>query len=186
MKTSRLNKDTVIECAMDLVCESGITGLRLNKIADRLAVKSPSLYTHTGNITDLRQAVIQRAMEDFREQLVDSLMGRAELCAFIELGKTWATYAKEQHVFYTVFYEKEYSVSYEKSISIFLRSAFERIFLDCDLNEKEILQVERVLTNYFRGQADHFTEGTIDEEELISDLEIIYSGILQKFAKITQ
>ena len=85
MKTSRLNKEIVIACAMDLVYESGINGLRLNKIADRLDVKSPSLYTHTGSVTELRQAVVRRAMEDFREQLVDSLLGRANLCAFIEL-----------------------------------------------------------------------------------------------------
>lgn len=186
MKTSRLNKEIVIECAMDLVCESGINGLRLNKIADRLDVKSPSLYTHTGSVTELRQTVIRRAMEGFREQLVDSLLGRADLCAFVELGKTWAAYAKNQHAFYTVFYEKEYIDSYEKNISIFLRSAFERIFLKCSLTEQELIQVERVMTNYFRGHADGFTDKNFNEVELISDLEIIYNGILQNFSKVSQ
>lgn len=130
MKTSRLNREIVIDCAMGLVCESGIDGLRLNKIADRLEVKSPSLYTHTGSVTELRQAVVERAMEDFRELLVDSLMGRSNLCAFVELGKTWACYAKDQNAFYTVFYEKGYIDSYKKSISAFLRAAFNRIFLN--------------------------------------------------------
>lgn len=186
MKTSRLNKEIVIACAMDLVYESGINGLRLNKIADRLDVKSPSLYTHTGSVTELRQAVVRRAMEDFREQLVDSLLGRANLCAFIELGKTWADFAKNKNAFYTVFYEKEYIDSYEKSIAVFLRAAFERIFSECELTDKEILQVDRVMTNYFRGHADGFTENNFNETDLISDLEIIYNGILQNFTKVPQ
>ncbi|MDT2703253.1 TetR/AcrR family transcriptional regulator [Enterococcus dongliensis] len=108
MKTSRLNKEIVIECAMELVDESGINGLRLNKIAERLEVKSPSLYTHTGSITELRHTVVGRAMEEFRAQLVDALLGRANLCAFVELGKSWVTYAKKKNDFYIVFYQKEY------------------------------------------------------------------------------
>lgn len=186
MKTSRLNIEIVIECAMALVSESGISGLRLNKIADRLEVKSPSLYTHTGSVTELRQAVVRKAMEEFREQLVDAILGRANLCAFLELGKTWTAYAKNKNAFYTVFYEKEYIRSYEKNISVFLRAAFDRIFIDCELTDKEIIQVERVMTNYFRGHADRFTEQNFDETDLISDLEIIYNGIRQNFRKVPQ
>ncbi|MGM0165799.1 hypothetical protein IGI39_000749 [Enterococcus sp. AZ135] len=186
MKTSRLNKEIVIECAMDLVCESGVNGLRLNKIADRLDVKSPSLYTHTGSVIELRQAVVRRAMEEFRERLVDSVLGRANLCAFIELGKTWAAYAKNRNEFYTVFYEKEYIDSYERNITVFLRAVFGRIFSACELTEKEIIQVDRVMTNYFRGHAECFTEKNFSEADLISDLEIIYNGILQNFSKVSQ
>jgi len=186
MKTSRLNKNIVIECAMELVNESGLHGLRLNKIADRLDVKSPSLYTHTGSVTELRQAVVRRAMEDFREQLVDSLLGRANLDAFIELGKTWAAFAKNKHVFYTVFYEKEYIASYEKNIAAFLRAAFDRIFSVYELTDMELTQVERVMTNYFRGHAESFAENTFNEMDLISDLEIIYNGIRQNFTKVSQ
>ena len=127
MKNSRLTREIVIDCAMSLVHESGLHGLRLNKIAEHLEVKSPSLYTHTGSITELRQAVVKRAMEEFREELVDSLLGRANLYAFIELGKTWAAYAKKNNAFYIVFYEKDYIDFYEENISFFLRAAFERI-----------------------------------------------------------
>lgn len=186
MKTSRLNKEIVIECAMDLVCEAGFNGLRLNKIAERLDVKSPSLYTHTGSVTELRYEVVERAMEEFREELVDSLLGRSNLCAFVELGKTWAYYAKNQNAFYTVFYESDYIEAYERTISAFLKAAFQRIFTECDLTDKEIIQVERVMTNYFRGHAECFTSTTFDENDLVSDLEIIYNGILQNFAKIPQ
>ena len=186
MKTSRLNKEIVIKCAMELVYESGLNGLRLNKIADRLDVKSPSLYTHTGSVTDLRHAVVRRAMEDFREQLIDSLLGRANLCAFIELGKTWAVFAKNKNAFYTVFYQKEYIDSYEKYIAVFLRAAFDRIFSECELTSKEINQIERVMTNYFRGHAECFTGNSFNEADLISDLEIIYNGILQNFTKVSQ
>lgn len=106
MKNSRLSREIVIDCAMSLVHESGLHGLRLNKIAERLEVKSPSLYTHTGSITELRQAVVKRAMEEFREELVDSLLGRANLYAFIELGKTWAAYAKKTMLFILFFMKK--------------------------------------------------------------------------------
>ncbi|WP_256278125.1 TetR/AcrR family transcriptional regulator [Enterococcus sp. HMSC064A12] len=106
MKNSRLTREIVIDCAMSLVHESGLHGLRLNKIAEHLEVKSPSLYTHTGSITELRQAVVKRAMEEFREELVDSLLGRANLYAFIELGKTWAAYAKKTMLFILFFMKK--------------------------------------------------------------------------------
>lgn len=186
LKTSRLNREIVIDCAMGLVCESDIDGLRMNKIANRLEVKSTSLYTHTGSVTELRQAVVERAMEDFRELLVDSLMGRSNLCAFVELEKTWACYAKDQNSFYTVFYEKGYIDSYKKSISAFLRAAFNRIFFECELSDQEVIQVERVMTNYFRGHAEGFADNSISEKDLVSDLEIIYNGVLKNFMKVSQ
>lgn len=42
------------------------------------------------------------------------------------------------------------------------------------------------MTNYFRGHADGFTENNFNETDLISDLEIIYNGILQNFTKVPQ
>ncbi|MGX7124964.1 TetR/AcrR family transcriptional regulator [Enterococcus viikkiensis] len=186
MRTTRLNREIVIQCAMELVYESGINGLRLNKIADRLDVKSPSLYTHTGSVTELRQAVIHQAMQQFREALMDSLMGRATLGAFLELGKTWMNYANEQSVFYTSFYNNEYSDFYAKNISHFLQSAFKRIFVDWPLNEEEVKQIERIMTNYFCGQIDRLNGQPYVEAELISDLEIFYQGIVQKLEKVSQ
>lgn len=93
---------------------------------------------------------------------------------------------KKNNAFYIVFYEKDYIDFYEENISFFLRAAFERIFLECDLTDQEVLQVERVLTNYFRGHSDSFADSSFDESDLISDLEIIYSGILQNFMKVSQ
>ncbi len=186
MKTYRLNKETVIECAMDLVAESGIEGLRLNKIADRLQVKSPSLYTHTGSVTELRSTVVCQAMNQFREQLVDSLMGRSQLHAFIELGKTWANYAKSHRAFYTVFYQSDYQLLYQETISEFLTSAFKRIFFDFELDEKGIKQVERVVTNYFRGHTENFDDSCLAEIDLISDLEIIYTGLTKNLKGVSQ
>lgn len=186
MRTSRLNREIVIECAMELVHESGINGLRLNKIAERLDVKSPSLYTHTGSITELRQAVVQQAMEQFREKLVDSLLGRADLYAFLELGKTWATYAKDYTAFYSAFYRAEYVELYDKNISVFLYAAFERVFSNYELSEKEVGQIERILTSYFRGYSDILIESNFDETELISDLAIIHSGVIHNKKPISQ
>lgn len=186
MRTSRLNKEIVIECAMELVHESGINGLRLNKIAERLDVKSPSLYTHTGSITELRQAVVQQAMMQFRENLVDSLLGRADLYAFLELGKTWAAYAKDHTAFYTAFYQVEYLELYTKNISNFLRAAIGRIFSQYELSENEVAQIERVLTNYFRGYSDFLIRADFDEVDLISDLAIIHSGIIHTRKQVPQ
>lgn len=186
MRTTRLNREIVIQCAMELVCESGINGLRLNKIADRLDVKSPSLYTHTGSVTELRQAVIHQAMQQFREELMDSLMGRAKMGAFLELGKTWMNYANEQSVFFTAFYNNDYLELYEKNISHFLQSAFKRIFVDWPLNNEEIEQIERIMTNYFCGQVDRLNGQHYVEAELISDLEIFYQGIVQNLEKVSQ
>lgn len=186
MRTTRLNREIVIQCAMELVCESGINGLRLNKNADRLDVKSPSLYTHTGSVTELRQAVIHQAMQQFREELMDSLMGRAKMGAFLELGKTWMNYANEQSVFFTAFYNNDYLELYEKNISHFLQSAFKRIFVDWPLNNEEIEQIERIMTNYFCGQVDRLNGQPYVEAELISDLEIFYQGIVQNLEKVSQ
>lgn len=186
MRTTRLNREIVKQCAMELVYESGINGLRLNKIAERLDVKSPSLYTHTGSVTELRQAVIHQAMQQFREELMDSLMGRAKMGAFLELGKTWMNYANEQSVFFTAFYNNDYLELYEKNISHFLQSAFKRIFVDWPLNNEEIEQIERIMTNYFCGQVDRLNGQPYVEAELISDLEIFYQGIVQNLEKVSQ
>ncbi len=54
---NQISKESIIQCAAELIEEKGVTALSLSKLATALGVKAPSLYRHIGNKNQLLQEV---------------------------------------------------------------------------------------------------------------------------------
>ncbi|OWJ65529.1 TetR/AcrR family transcriptional regulator C-terminal domain-containing protein [Inquilinus limosus] len=60
----KLQRDTVIRTALDLLDEVGIDGLSTRRLAERLGVQSPALYWHFKNKRALLDAMAAAMMEE--------------------------------------------------------------------------------------------------------------------------
>ena len=66
--------DRILDAAEDLFAEKGFSATSLGDVADRVGIRSPSLYNHFRNKEALYQAVLERLLTDFSAPLELSLI----------------------------------------------------------------------------------------------------------------
>ena len=65
----RSTPDRILDAAEDLFAEKGYSATSLGDVADRVGIRSPSLYNHFRNKEALYQAVLERLLTDFSAPL---------------------------------------------------------------------------------------------------------------------
>lgn len=61
----------ILDAAEDLFAEKGYSATSLGDVADRVGIRSPSLYNHFRNKEALYQAVLERLLEEFSRPLLE-------------------------------------------------------------------------------------------------------------------
>ena len=61
--------DRILDAAEDLFAEKGYSATSLGDVADRVGIRSPSLYNHFKNKEALYRAVLERLLSDFAEPM---------------------------------------------------------------------------------------------------------------------
>ena len=68
---ARSTSNRILDAAEDLFAEKGYSATSLGDVADRVGIRSPSLYNHFRNKEALYEAVLDRLLEDFSAPLTE-------------------------------------------------------------------------------------------------------------------
>ncbi len=85
MPRAGLSGDEVVAAAAVLADEVGFAGLTMGLLAERLGVRTPSLYKHVESLADLRHRLAILAMTEFGQVTGDAVRGRSGLDALTAL-----------------------------------------------------------------------------------------------------
>ena len=94
MPRAGLNGGDVVTAAAGLADETGYAGLTMALLADRLGVRTPSLYKHVSSLGDLQHRLATLAMTELGEVIRDAVQGRAgldALAALLTAGRGYVT-----------------------------------------------------------------------------------------------
>jgi len=72
-----LTRDDVVVSAAGLADEIGYSGVTMGLLADRLGVRTPSLYKHVGSLADVQHRLATLAMTELGEVIRDAVQGRS-------------------------------------------------------------------------------------------------------------
>ena len=72
----RITKKTVIDTAADIADKNGLHGVSLKVVAERLNIKTPSLYNHIENLDDLLREVAHQGMRNMNMRLERAAIGK--------------------------------------------------------------------------------------------------------------
>ena len=70
---SKINKETIVQAARELIEAEGVDGVWVNPLAERLEVKPPSLYRYVKNKNDLLRAVNEETVKGLFVALAPAL-----------------------------------------------------------------------------------------------------------------
>ncbi|MGW6132520.1 TetR/AcrR family transcriptional regulator [Cellulomonas sp. NPDC055163] len=85
----------VTEAGAALADEVGFTQLSMGLVAERLGVKTPSLYKHVGGQADLAHRIAVLASDELGDAMGDAIQGRAGGEALAAAAQAMRTYVKE-------------------------------------------------------------------------------------------
>jgi AcrR family transcriptional regulator len=90
-----LSSADVVAAAAALADEAGCQELTMGLLAERLGVRTPSLYKHVRDLADLRHRVAALAMAELGEAIRDALQGRSGLDALTALVTATRSYVTD-------------------------------------------------------------------------------------------
>lgn len=73
----RVSKSLVIETACKIADEQGLNNLSLKAVAEKLNVRTPSLYNHIKSLDDLLREVAHKGMRSMNEQMAQVAIGKS-------------------------------------------------------------------------------------------------------------
>jgi AcrR family transcriptional regulator len=88
-----LDAEAVVMAAAELADADGLQELTLARLAERLGVRSPSLYAHVGGLADLRTRLAVRGARELTAALQAAAAGRARFDALRAVADAYRAYA---------------------------------------------------------------------------------------------
>ena len=95
MPRAGLDKDTVVEAAADLLNTEGAEALTLNRLAQELGVKTPSLYNHVDGLPGLYRELALLNARTLGERFTQAAIGQSGPAALIAVAEAYRAYIKE-------------------------------------------------------------------------------------------
>jgi AcrR family transcriptional regulator len=95
MPKARLTTASVTEAGAALVDEIGFASLSMGLLAERLGVKTPSLYKHVTSQADLAHRIAVLAMTEVADAIRDAIQGRAGGDALAAGAQAMRMYVRE-------------------------------------------------------------------------------------------
>jgi len=101
MTTKRgLNLQIILNAAAELAEEKGLENVSLFQVAEKLGVKSSSLYNHLNGLQELLSGVAKIAINRLEDAICNAAVGRSKEDALIAIASTYRKFAKENPELY--------------------------------------------------------------------------------------
>ena len=90
-----LDQASVVEGAVKLVDEEGIEQLTLGRLAERLGVRTPSLYNHVAGLPGLKNDLALYCLRDVLNRLLRATIGKSRAEAIFAFADAYRAYARK-------------------------------------------------------------------------------------------
>ena len=101
MSTKRgLDSQTILNAAAELAEEKGLENVSLLQVAEKLGVKSPSLYNHLSGLQELSSGIAKLAISRLEDTIRSAAVGRSKENALVAISSAYRKFAKENPELY--------------------------------------------------------------------------------------
>jgi len=90
-----LDQASVVEAAIKLVDKEGLEQLTLGRLAERLGVRTPSLYNHVAGLPGLKHDMALYSARELLDRLLHATIGKSRAEAIVAFANAYRAYARE-------------------------------------------------------------------------------------------
>lgn len=185
----KVTKAVVIDTASQIADERGLHNVSLKIIAEKLNIKTPSLYNHIENLDNLLLEVAHKGMRTMNERMERAAIGRAGDVAVKAVGIEYLNYMIEHPGIYeTIQWATWNGTTETASIFEHYTNLLRTLILSCQLQEDYAEEIIKILTGILHGYTTlqlryAFENPEQVRENLSNALDIILLGAHQKYKK---
>jgi AcrR family transcriptional regulator len=90
-----LDRASVVEAAARLVDEEGLEQLSLGRLAERLGVRTPSLYNHVAGLSGLKHDLAISCARELLDRLRSATIGKSRTEAIVAFADAYRAYGRQ-------------------------------------------------------------------------------------------
>ena len=160
MPKQGLSKESVVQAAIQLIEEKGIVQFSMAQLAQRLNIKTASLYNHIDSMNQLLECVGEDAVRRIAGQETLAIEGKKCDDALFALAETYRTFVREHYELYRVImaFPKLDNPSLEQEAGKIVSPILE-VLSSYGLTETQQQHWQRVLRAVMGGYALHGQSG---------------------------
>lgn len=148
----KITKEAVIQAASDIADERGLHLLSLKAVAERLNVKTPSLYNHIDCLDDLLRAVAHKGMRQMNEQMKQAAIGKAGTIAIKAVAVEYLNYMiAHPGVYETIQWATWHAAKETTAIFDEYLSLFTTLIRSCNFAPEHTNEILNMLTGLIHG-----------------------------------
>ena len=183
MSKNNINEEIIIETAASIVNEIGFENLSLKIIAEKLNIKSPSLYNHISSLDEIKSKLMVYGWKQMEERMIDSAVGVSGYEALRNMCNVFFDYATSNKGVFTamLWYNKFENDEKEKATERLFNIIF-KIMKSLDISDANINHIIRTLRAFLEGFSllvnnNAFGNPISIKESFDLSLEVIINGI---------
>lgn len=147
-----LSKEIVVDAAKDLIEENGIHDFSMRLLAEKLEVKTASLYAHIESMEKLFTEVGLSALEEQRDFLRNSIGGESRDEAVLSLAESYRRFAAEHMELYRLIMQMPCGDDETlKAAAAMTVEPFMQVLSSYETSENQKMHWQRVLRGVMHG-----------------------------------
>ena len=95
-----LDTQTILNAAAELAEEKGLENVSLLQVAEKLGVKSPSLYNHLNGMQEISSGIAKLAISRLEDAIRNAAVGRSKDDALTAIASAYRSFAKKNPELY--------------------------------------------------------------------------------------
>ncbi|GHO58486.1 TetR/AcrR family transcriptional regulator [Ktedonobacter robiniae] len=146
-----LDKARVVEEAAKLVDEEGLEQLSLGRLAQRLGVRTPSLYNHVAGLPGLQRDLALYCAKELRDIIMRATIGKARAEAIFAFADVYRAYARQDPGRYALTLAPDPDYEEIQALTREVLEIAQAVLAPYKLNEHDAIHAIRSLRSIVQG-----------------------------------
>ncbi|WP_326909928.1 TetR/AcrR family transcriptional regulator [Sedimentibacter sp. MB31-C6] len=183
----RVTKTAVVQAASDIADEKGLNNVSLKAVAEKLNIRTPSLYNHIDSLDDLLREMAHNGMSKMNERMTKVSIGNYGDTAIKSVAVEYLNYTIEHSGIYETIQWATWHGT-EKTEEIFgnYTSLLLTLIRSCNFKQEYTNEILNLLTSILHGYTTlqlryAFSDPDKVRKELCNAIDTLLLGIHQKY-----
>ena len=183
----RVTKTAVIQAASDIADEKGLNNVSLKVVAERLNIRTPSLYNHIENLDDLLREVAHNGMRTMNQRMAQAAIGKSGDAAIKAVAIEYLNYMIEHcGIYETIQWATWHGTDETAKIFCEYTDLLKTLILSCHFGTENVSEILNLLTGFLHGYTTlqlryAFSDPQKVRMELTIALDTVLDGIHYKY-----
>lgn len=183
-----VTKEAVIQAASDIADMDGLNKVSLKAVAEKLNIRTPSLYNHIASLDDLLREVAHNGMRTMNDHMLHAAVGSSGDTAIKAVGTAYFRYLIAHPGIYEIIQWAHWHGNGETT-AIFdnYKALMLKVILSCNFKTQKTDEILSLLISILHGYSSiELGKALTDPKEalegLSNSLDIVLLGLHSKYA----